>query len=110
MTVPTTPPASSGGSPETEGQGAELVASGASLQVLRQVAGVVVGQLSVLTALAFYFGWAHEADFLGYFGLSTSVVNLSTTDYLLNGVSVAYWPLMLLGILVVLAQAAHPRI
>jgi hypothetical protein len=74
------------------------------------VAGVVIGQLSALTALAFYFGWAHEAEFLGYFGLSTSAVNLSTTDYLLNGVSVAYWPLMLLGVLVVLAQAAHPRI
>ncbi len=72
--------------------------------------GLVLGQLGVVTALAFYFGWVRTYAYLRYFGLDTSVVDFSTTDYALRSVSAAYWPLMCLGLLVVLALAADPWI
>jgi hypothetical protein len=77
---------------------------------VRQVVGLVLGQLGVVTALAFYFGWARTNAFLRYFGLDTSVVSLTTTDYVLRSVGPAYWPLMWLGLLVVVALTLHSRI
>jgi hypothetical protein len=74
------------------------------------VAGLAFGQLGAITALAYYFGWARAQAFLRYFGLDTSTVDFSTTDYVLRSVSAAYWPLMVLGTVVVLALALHPRI
>jgi hypothetical protein len=74
------------------------------------VAGLVFGQLGAITALAYYFGWARSHAYLRYFGLDTSAVDFSTADYVLRSVSAAYWPLMVLGMLVVLALTLHPLI
>jgi len=80
------------------------------VQALRQVTGLVLGQLSAVTALAFYFGWARTNAFLQYFGLDASVVNLSTADYVLRSVGAAYWPLMWIGLLVLVALTVHSLI
>jgi hypothetical protein len=77
---------------------------------VRTVVGLVLGQLGAVTALAFYFGWVRTSAYLQYFGLDTSMVDFSTADYVLRSVGAAYWPLMWLGLLVVLALAAHARI
>jgi hypothetical protein len=74
------------------------------------VAGLVLGQLSAVAALAFYFGWARTNAFLQYFGLDASVVNFSTTDYVLRSVGPAFWPLMGLGIIVVAALLVGPPV
>lgn len=80
------------------------------LRGLRRFGALLVGQLGVVTALAFYFGWARTSAWLGHFGLDSSVVDFGTTDYVLRSVGAAYWPLMGGGVLVVLALAAHPRL
>jgi hypothetical protein len=80
------------------------------MSAVRQVVGLVLGQLGIVTALAFYFGWARTSAFLRYFGLDTSVVSLTTTDYVLRSVGPAYWPLMWLGVLVVAALTLHAQL
>jgi hypothetical protein len=77
---------------------------------VRQVVGLVLGQLGAVTALAFYFGWVRTNAFLQHFGLDTSVVSFTTADYVLRSVGPAYWPLMFLGLFVVVALAVHPVI
>src|SRR3954453_11755393 len=76
-------------------------------QKLRSTGVLVIGQLSAITALAFYFGWVRTQSYLKYFGLDTSLVNYTTTDYVLRSISAAYWPLMGLGAAVVVALPIH---
>jgi hypothetical protein len=100
-----------GRAPSTTGPGREVGNSGKDgAQALRHVVGLVLGQLSAVAALAFYFGWARTNAFLQYFGLDASVVNFSSTDYVLRSVGPAFWPLMGLGVLVLVALAVDPRI
>jgi hypothetical protein len=76
---------------------------------LRAGGALAIGQLGVITALAFYFGWAHTQAYLRYFGLDTSLVQYTTADYALRSVGASYWPLTALALLVVaiLAIDAH---
>jgi hypothetical protein len=71
---------------------------------------VAIGQFSIATALAFYFGWARTTAYYRYFGLETSMIGLSTADYVLRSTGALYWPVMGLGLLAVLALTVHPRI
>src|SRR4051794_15967597 len=76
-------------------------------QRLRAAGALAVGQLGIITALAFYFGWTHTQAYLRYFGLDTSLVQYTTTDYVLRSVGASYWPLMALGSSTVIALAIH---
>jgi len=72
--------------------------------------GLVLGQLGIVTALAFYFGRARASAYLEYFGLDLTVVDFSPQDYVLRSIGAVYWPLMGGGLLLVVGLAAHPRI
>ncbi|HET8658945.1 MAG TPA: hypothetical protein VFM55_08105 [Micromonosporaceae bacterium] len=56
----------------------------------KRFAGVVqelatlLGPLGVLTGILYYFGYASAKAYYTYFGISLSVLDLSTTDYLLR--------------------------
>src|SRR3954452_7482007 len=91
------PPASAGGSGDPPGVWPRL----------RAASALAIGQLGAITALAFYFGWVRTQSYLHYFGLDTSLVDFTTTDYVLRSVSAAYWPLMGLGAAVVVALPIH---
>ncbi|RFU21919.1 hypothetical protein [Geodermatophilus marinus] len=71
---------------------------------------MVIGQFSIATALAFYLGWVRSAAYYGYFGLSTSMVGLSTSEYVLGSVGALYLPLMGVGLATALVTALHPRV
>jgi hypothetical protein len=71
---------------------------------------IVIGQFSIATALAFYLGWARSAAYYGHFGLSTSMVGLSTSDYVLGSIGALYLPLMGVGLATALATVLHPRV
>jgi hypothetical protein len=87
-----------------------LAEEAGGIAALRQVMGLVLGQLGAVTALAFYFGSVHTNAYLRYFGLNTSVVSFATADYVLRSVGPVFWPLMWLGLFVVVALAVHPLI
>jgi hypothetical protein len=63
-------------------------------EVVRVLVGVLA-QTAVVTGLLYYFGWARTASALGYFGVDSSLVHLSTSDYLLRSVGPALPPLVL---------------
>jgi hypothetical protein len=77
----------------------------------------VVGPLTLLTALAYYFGWRRERAFAGYFGIDPTVLGLSSDDYVLRSVEALFAPFAALLLVcfavlcarVLLADAVAPR-
>ncbi len=72
-----------------------------------KLGGAIVGQTALLTALLLYFGWARTKTTYGYFGIDLSLLNLSTTDFVLNSVNSAYNPLLRLGLVVLAGLLVH---
>jgi hypothetical protein len=76
---------------------------------LWRVAGLVVSQTALLTALLFYFGWARTQATFSYFGIDVSLLGFSTSDYLLRSVNAAFRPLLIAGLVALAAAAVHQR-
>ncbi|WP_141585572.1 hypothetical protein [Actinomadura sp. WMMA1423] len=70
--------------------GASPAASG--LQQLLKVVGAVVAPTTLLTALAYYFGWLYAFYYFDYLGVSSTVLNPSVTDYFVNSVDALFAP------------------
>jgi hypothetical protein len=58
----------------------------------------IAGQTALLTSLLLFFGWARTQATFAYFGVDLSLLNFSTTDYVLRSVNTAYTPLLLIGL------------
>jgi hypothetical protein len=52
----------------------------------------IVGPATLVTALAYYFGWRREREFAGYFGIDPSVLGFSSSDYVLRSVDALFVP------------------
>ena len=63
----------------------------------------VVGPPSLVTALAFFFGWTFTNARFRYFGVDLSTLDLSTADYVLHSVTALFGPMVVLLLLVLLA-------
>jgi uncharacterized membrane protein len=72
---------------ETETQSA----SGGGSRVISLVAAVVA-PTTLITALAYYFGYRRERAFAGFFGIDVSALNFTTTDYVLRSVDALFVP------------------
>lgn len=62
-----------------------------------------------MTALLFYFGWVRATVQANELGYDPSIMNLSTTDYILKNVNVLFFPLMLLIIVSLGVHWLHQR-
>ena len=69
--------------------------------------GSVLGPTTLVTALAFYFGWERTNTLLGYFGVDSSLVAFSLQDYILRGIDGVFTPLVLIFSVVLAALALH---
>ena len=58
-----------------------------------ELVGLVAAPTTLLTALAFYFGWTFTNARALYFGLDASALGLSTEDYLLRSADALFVPL-----------------
>lgn len=67
-----------------------LVGGGGS-RVIGLVAAVVT-PTTLITALAYYFGYRRERAFAGFFGIDVSALNFTTTDYVLRSVDALFVP------------------
>jgi hypothetical protein len=67
--------------------------------------GAIVAPTTLVTALAFYFGWRREQAFAGYFGVDPSTLGYSTTDYVLRSVDALFVPFLVV-LLVLFAAVA----
>lgn len=64
---------------------------------LVRILGQFVAPTTLLTALLFYFGWAHVYWFFDYFGVDSSVLGPSTRDYVMRSVDALFIPLITLA-------------
>jgi len=79
--------------PETETASEEVGSQG------RRVAGLiaaVVAPVTLVTALAYYFGYRRESAFAGYFGIDPSTLGFTTNDYVLRSVDALFVPITVL--------------
>jgi hypothetical protein len=65
--------------------------SGGGGRVIGLVAAVVA-PTTLITALAYYFGYRRERAFAGFFGIDVSALNFTTTDYVLRSVDALFVP------------------
>lgn len=70
--------------------------------------GAVVAPTTLVTGLAFYFGWRRERAFAGYFGIDQSVLGFSTSDYVLRSIDALFVPFVV--VLLVLFGAVAARV
>lgn len=70
------------------------------LSRLAKILGNVVAPTTALTALLFYFGWSHAYWFFHYIGVNSTLLGLSTSDYLMRSMDGLFVPLTVLAVLV----------
>jgi hypothetical protein len=81
-----------------------------SLSAFFTAVGAVGGQITLVTALLFYFGWSRTAAEAQYLGFDASALQLSTSDYVLRSVDTLFLPLSLLAAVLIGVQIAHPHV
>jgi hypothetical protein len=69
----------------------------------------IASQAVVLTAVLYYFGWVRTKATYGYFGIDVSVLNFSTSDYVLHSVDAAFPLLLAIGLLGVTAMVVYQQ-
>lgn len=107
--APGTPVA--GGDALAPGGGQESIPSvgPSAMAGLRQmkVLGAVIAPTSLLTALAYYFGWLYAFYYFDYLGVNQTVLGQGTVDYLLNAVDSLFRPIAIAAAGALLAFWAH---
>lgn len=72
---------------------AEEIGATDALPRLFKVLGGIVAPTSLLTGLLFYFGRSRAAGYYRYFHVNSTVLDLSTNDYLFSGVDGLFVPI-----------------
>ena len=79
------------------------LAAGDAFPRLLKVLGGIVAPTSLLTALLFYFGRSRSAGYYRYFRVNSTVLDLTTNDFLFSGVDGLFVPVAVTGLLVLVA-------
>ncbi|MEU0090892.1 hypothetical protein [Kribbella sp. NPDC006257] len=87
---------------------APSVSFAVGLPQLGKVVGGIVAPTTLLTALLFYFGWQRGYWFYDYLGVDTTVLGLSTADYLRLAVDGLFVPLIVCAFLLLLVLWVRP--
>lgn len=85
----------------------ESLAASEALPRLVKIAGEVVAPATLLTALLFQFGRLHSAGYFRHFGVNFTVLDLSTTDFLIVGADGLFIPLAGACVLALVLLWAH---
>ena len=80
--------------PETEDVGATE-----ALPKLFKVFGGIIAPTSLLTGLLFYFGRSRAAGYYRYFHVNSTVLDLTTNDYLFSGIDGLFVPIAVASLL-----------
>jgi hypothetical protein len=78
-------------------------------EILRLIA-TIGSPLALGTAFLFYFGWVRAGAQARALGFDSSIMNLSTTDYILKSINALYIPLVLSLMLAVVLNGLHERL
>jgi hypothetical protein len=77
------------------------------LAQLTRILGAVVAPTTLLTSVLFYFGWMHAYHFFDYFGVNSTVLGLTTQDYLMRSLDGLFVPMTVLAGVGLLALWGH---
>lgn len=83
----------------------------ANISRVGKLFGKVVAPATLLTALLFYFGWSFAYWFFNYLGVNSTLLGLTTQDYLMRSVDGLFFPLMVVAVVclaVMWGRAALP--
>lgn len=67
----------------------------------------VIGPATLLTALAFYFGWVSTNATFSYFGLDASVLGLTLQEVVLSSTDALFVPLLAMAVAALAGLAVH---
>jgi hypothetical protein len=85
------------------------VNTASGLSQLGKVLGAIVGPATLVTSLLYYFGWMHAYWFFEYFGVNSTLLGLTTEDYLMRSADGLFVPMAVvagLGLLALWTDAA----
>lgn len=85
--------ADGGGEARQPPRAAEPSDSAPGLWQLLRFLGTIVAPTTLLTALLFYFGWSHAYWFFDYFGVNSTLLGLTTRDYMQRSVDGLFVPM-----------------
>ncbi|HEX2031601.1 MAG TPA: hypothetical protein VHL78_09395 [Actinomycetota bacterium] len=75
-----------------------------------QTVATVIGPATLLSALAFYFGWVSTNATFTYFGLDASVLGLTVQEIVLSSTDAVFIPLGAILLIALAAIAAHSAV
>jgi hypothetical protein len=84
--------------------------AGHGLPQVTRFLGSVVAPTTLLTALLFYFGWLHAYWFFRSLGVHSTVLELSTRDYVQRSVDGLFVPIVVMAAVAVPALWGHARL
>lgn len=85
--------------------GSDATADGA--RSLLKLAGSVVAPTTFVTALLIYFGWSHAYWFFHYFGVNSTLLDLTTQDFVMRSVDALFMPITFLAVVGIVAIWLH---
>ena len=74
---------------------------------LLSVLAAVIAPATLITALAYYFGYRRERAFAGFFGIDVSALGFSTNDYVLRSVDSLFVPVSVVLLVAFAAVFLH---
>jgi hypothetical protein len=72
-----------------------------------QVLATVIAPTGFVTALLYFFGWSHAYWFFDYFGVSSTLLGFTTSDYLMRSLDGVFVPLVVVAGAALVAMWAH---
>lgn len=78
------------------------------LAQLIRILGTIVAPTTLITSVLFYFGWMHAYWVFDYFGVNSTVLGLTTEDYLMRALDGLWVPMTVVasaGLLVLWGHA-----
>jgi hypothetical protein len=80
----------------------------AGLPQVTKALGITLGSTTALSGILFYFGWSRAYYFYDYFGVDSSLLGLSTNDYLQLSVDGLFVPLVVVAAVTLVGLWAWP--
>jgi hypothetical protein len=77
------------------------------LPQLLRIVGTIVAPTTLLTSLLFYFGWLHAWYFFAYFGVNSTLLDLTIQDYLIRSRDGLFVPMTVLACAALLVLWGH---
>jgi hypothetical protein len=77
------------------------------LPPLARILGAVIAPTTALTALLYYFGWSHAYWFCNYFGVNSTTLGFTSTDYLMRSADALFVPMTVAAVGALVAIWGH---